>query len=90
MSESTPVSQPQKRPASPIAGIDYPPKFESVTEERKERKQKLTAALRLFGRLGFDEGVAGHFTSQFATPSIPISSGSIRLVARLNRCASLT
>jgi ribulose-5-phosphate 4-epimerase/fuculose-1-phosphate aldolase len=62
MSESTPVSQPQKRPASPIAGIDYPPKFESVTEERKERKQKLTAALRLFGRLGFDEGVAGHFT----------------------------
>ena len=62
MSESTPQSQPQKRPASPIAGVDYPPKFESVTEERRERKQKLTAALRLFGRLGFDEGVAGHFT----------------------------
>ncbi|MDC1368186.1 class II aldolase/adducin family protein, partial [Pseudomonadales bacterium] len=62
MSESTLQSQPQKRPASPIAGVDYPPKFESVTEERRERKRKLTAALRLFGRLGFDEGVAGHFT----------------------------
>ncbi len=33
MSESTLQSQPQKRPASPIAGVDYPPKFESVTEE---------------------------------------------------------
>lgn len=44
------------------ASIDYPPAFTSMTEERYERKRKLTAALRLFGRFGFDEGVAGHFT----------------------------
>lgn len=35
---------------------------ESVEEQRIERKQKLAAALRLFGKFGFDEGVAGHIT----------------------------
>ncbi|GAA6151118.1 class II aldolase/adducin family protein [Pseudoteredinibacter isoporae] len=33
-----------------------------VEEERLQRKQKLAAAFRLFGRFGFDEGVAGHIT----------------------------
>lgn len=33
-----------------------------VEEVRLERKQKLTAAFRLFGKFGFDEGVAGHIT----------------------------
>jgi len=40
----------------------YPPVFATPAEERKERKRKLTAALRVFGKFGFDEGVAGHFT----------------------------
>jgi ribulose-5-phosphate 4-epimerase/fuculose-1-phosphate aldolase len=31
-------------------------------EIRQERKRKLTAAFRLFGKFGFDEGVAGHIT----------------------------
>ena len=31
-------------------------------EEQVHRKQRLAAALRLFGRFGFDEGVAGHIT----------------------------
>lgn len=30
--------------------------------ERRERKRNLTAALRVFSRYGFDDGVAGHFT----------------------------
>ncbi len=34
----------------------------SPDEERVHRKQKLAAAFRLFGRFGFDEGVAGHIT----------------------------
>ena len=34
----------------------------SIEEERLERKQKLAAAFRLFGKFGFDEGVAGHIT----------------------------
>jgi len=37
-------------------------KPESVEEVRKDRKEKLAAALRLFGKFGFDEGVAGHIT----------------------------
>jgi ribulose-5-phosphate 4-epimerase/fuculose-1-phosphate aldolase len=43
-------------------GISYPPTFGSPAEERTERKHKLAAALRIFGRFGFDEGVAGHVT----------------------------
>lgn len=35
---------------------------EGVEETRKDRKNKLAAALRLFGKFGFDEGVAGHIT----------------------------
>lgn len=35
---------------------------ESVEEIRQDRKNKLAAALRLFGKFGFDEGVAGHIT----------------------------
>ena len=35
---------------------------QTVEEIRLERKQKLAAALRLFGKFGFDEGVAGHIT----------------------------
>ncbi len=35
---------------------------QSVEDQRTERKQKLAAALRLFGKFGFDEGVAGHIT----------------------------
>jgi ribulose-5-phosphate 4-epimerase/fuculose-1-phosphate aldolase len=40
------------------------PEFASVEEERLHRKQRLAAAFRLFGRFGFDEGVAGHITAR--------------------------
>ena len=33
-----------------------------VAAERKLRKERLSAALRAFGKFGFDEGVAGHIT----------------------------
>jgi ribulose-5-phosphate 4-epimerase/fuculose-1-phosphate aldolase len=39
-----------------------PPTFDSVEEERLHRKQRLAASFRLFGKFGFDEGVAGHIT----------------------------
>ena len=38
------------------------PTFDSVEEERLHRKQRLAASFRLFGKFGFDEGVAGHIT----------------------------
>ncbi|MFT4822164.1 MAG: ribulose-5-phosphate 4-epimerase/fuculose-1-phosphate aldolase [Halioglobus sp.] len=40
----------------------FPPEFESVEAEREDRKRKLVSAYRLFGKFGFDEGVAGHIT----------------------------
>ncbi len=36
----------------------------SLDEERLHRKQRLAGALRLFGRFGFSEGVAGHITAR--------------------------
>jgi ribulose-5-phosphate 4-epimerase/fuculose-1-phosphate aldolase len=36
----------------------------TVEEERLHRKQRLAAAFRLFGKFGFDEGVAGHITAR--------------------------
>jgi len=36
----------------------------SIEEERLHRKQQLVAAFRLFGKFGFDEGVAGHITAR--------------------------
>jgi ribulose-5-phosphate 4-epimerase/fuculose-1-phosphate aldolase len=39
-----------------------PPAFASAEEERAERKTKLAAALRIFARFGFNEGIAGHLT----------------------------
>jgi ribulose-5-phosphate 4-epimerase/fuculose-1-phosphate aldolase len=38
------------------------PEQGSMEEVRQDRKKKLAAALRLFGKFGFDEGVAGHIT----------------------------
>lgn len=54
-----------------IEGVEYEPRenmlpqavsFRTVEEERTHRKVKLAGALRIFGRLGFGEGVAGHIT----------------------------
>jgi ribulose-5-phosphate 4-epimerase/fuculose-1-phosphate aldolase len=42
----------------------YLPTFDSVEEERLHRKQRLAASFRLFGKFGFDEGIAGHITAR--------------------------
>ena len=39
-----------------------PPKFEDKYEEREYQKGRLALAFRIFAKLGFDEGVAGHIT----------------------------
>lgn len=41
-----------------------PPSFEDPDAHRHHLKQRLAAAFRLFGRFGFDEGVAGHITAR--------------------------
>ncbi|MET9432853.1 class II aldolase/adducin family protein [Streptomyces sp. NPDC006551] len=41
-----------------------PPVHETAEEERAYRKGRLAGALRLFGRLGYEEGVSGHVTAR--------------------------
>jgi ribulose-5-phosphate 4-epimerase/fuculose-1-phosphate aldolase len=41
-----------------------PPTFTDPAVERRHRKERLAGALRLFGRFGFEEGVAGHITAR--------------------------
>jgi len=45
-----------------VTTFPLPETFESVADDRRHRKAKLAGALRVFGRLGFGEGVAGHIT----------------------------
>lgn len=45
-------------------GIVGPPVFQTLSEERLHRKQRLAAGFRLFSKFGFDEGVAGHITAR--------------------------
>jgi ribulose-5-phosphate 4-epimerase/fuculose-1-phosphate aldolase len=45
-----------------LPDLGFLPTFDSVEEERLHRKQRLAASFRLFGKFGFDEGVAGHIT----------------------------
>jgi len=42
--------------------LSLPETFATVEEARAHRKVKVAGALRLFGRFGFSEGVAGHIT----------------------------
>ncbi|MFF7244154.1 class II aldolase/adducin family protein [Embleya sp. NPDC008237] len=62
------VTPPRPTPPRPVSPADLsfalPPTFETVEQERRHRKERLTAALRLFGRFGFEEGVAGHITAR--------------------------
>ena len=44
--------------------IPLPQTFDDLATERRHRKERLAGALRLFGRLGFGEGVAGHITAR--------------------------
>lgn len=44
-------------------GLPMPDRDErNVADERRHRKQRLTAALRLFGKYGFGEGISGHIS----------------------------
>ncbi|WP_100445914.1 class II aldolase/adducin family protein [Glycomyces xiaoerkulensis] len=42
--------------------LPKPPVFESVEDERRHRKQRLAAAMRLFGKFGYSEGISGHLS----------------------------
>lgn len=50
--------------AGMLRDLPTAPAFASVEAERLHRKQRLAASFRLFGKFGFDEGVAGHITAR--------------------------
>ncbi|MEU6989888.1 class II aldolase/adducin family protein [Streptomyces sp. NPDC046465] len=50
----------------PVERLQFamPPVHESVADERQHRKERLAGALRVFGRLGYEDGVSGHITAR--------------------------
>lgn len=42
--------------------MPHAPEFVDIAQERRHRKQRLAAALRLFGKYGFGEGISGHIS----------------------------
>ena len=63
MAEASSIDSGAQKQAQPVpGGLVYPPQFDSPQQEQLDRKQKLAATFRLFGKFGFDEGVAGHVT----------------------------
>lgn len=48
-------------------GFPRPPTFDDKLEERAYLKGRLAAAFRIFAKLGYDEGVAGHITLRVCT-----------------------
>ena len=57
MADSTQDSPTTRTPHNPFVE-------RSPEDEQLHRKQRLAMAFRIFGRLGFDEGVAGHITAR--------------------------
>ncbi|MEU7551339.1 class II aldolase/adducin family protein [Streptomyces sp. NPDC044571] len=45
-------------------GFELPPVHEDPAEERAYRKERLALALRLLGRLGYEDGVDGHVSAR--------------------------
>jgi len=62
--EDVPTHEPGVSPDSARVKMRFPapPKFSDKHEEREYLKGRLAAAFRIFGKYGFDEGVAGHIT----------------------------
>ena len=63
-STTAPLEPGLSEPAARVQMGKFPsaPKFSDKFEEREYLKGRLAAAFRIFGKYGFDEGVAGHIT----------------------------
>ncbi|AZM90677.1 class II aldolase/adducin family protein [Streptomyces sp. W1SF4] len=55
--------QPVPVPVDRLA-FEMPPVFGDPARERAHRKERLAGALRLLGRLGYEDGVSGHVTAR--------------------------
>ena len=57
----------RKQAENSMMNFPGPPKFDDLYEERKYQKTRLALAFRIFAKLGYDEGVAGHITLRVRT-----------------------
>ncbi|MEV8536002.1 class II aldolase/adducin family protein [Streptomyces sp. NPDC051211] len=57
------TDQPEPVPVERLA-FEMPPQFGTPQEERAHRRTRLAGALRLFGELGYEDGVGGHITAR--------------------------
>ncbi|MEV6394128.1 class II aldolase/adducin family protein [Streptomyces sp. NPDC051907] len=72
--------------------FSMPPVHDSPADERAYRKERLAGAVRLFGRLGYEEGVSGHvsvrdpefadcfWVNPFGVPFAHVAAGDLVLV----------
>ncbi|MCX4780520.1 class II aldolase/adducin family protein [Streptomyces sp. NBC_01264] len=58
-----PASAPAPVPVERL-GFEMPPVFATAAQERAHRKERLAGALRLLGRLGYEDGVGGHVSAR--------------------------
>ncbi|MDH2389495.1 class II aldolase/adducin family protein [Streptomyces sp. HNM0663] len=85
------VQAPQRVPVEQLR-FAMPPEHGSPEDERVSRRERLAAALRLFGRFGYEDGVSGHITARdpefadcfwinpFGVPFAQITAGELLLV----------
>lgn len=59
----------EKHAKAQLMKFPSPPKFDDPYKERAYLKGRLAAAFRIFGKYGFDEGVAGHITVRVSLAS---------------------
>lgn len=64
------ATAPPTEPKVTMPAFTGPPKFDDPYKERAYLKGRLAAAFRIFGKYGFDEGVAGHITLRVSIPFI--------------------
>jgi hypothetical protein len=55
-----------------ITKFPGPPTFDDPYKERDYLKGRLALAFRIFAKLGYDEGVAGHITLRVGAKSLPL------------------
>ena len=63
----------EKRGKQETLSFPKAPKFDDPYKERAYLKGRLAAAFRIFGKYGFDEGVAGHITLRVSNSVIMVS-----------------
>jgi hypothetical protein len=62
----------EKKGKSAMLHFPKAPKFDDPYKERAYLKGRLAAAFRIFGKYGFDEGVAGHITLRVSYRALDI------------------